>query len=412
MPSLQSHRLQCLAPFETLGDIAKTFGVELTLYGGTASRAAMHLFYRPEEEIDIFELVPFSSDIDLEHTGPATKTYNILLAIQEQVPFASWFRWSIIDQERAQKAAAQRDISTRVPLRQVRFSNARDPVIPEDALHDLEKRCVSFTRNPAYHDGGSDSDRRDIEIYGLMMAMNVGAELRDVVGDAPTFDGSTAAAWLSGTAAAELSAAAATPRLAARFWHLLAMQLARLGRSTDETVLLLKLAEATGVLRNFDVDLESLGAPGCAFSVSKFTENDNFRIPELSPDVFCGKEARESFRTIMKDLWVSAGMNPETFPGDVESLIDPAFDLVAKFGGRAVPLRYEVVSLDPPRSIVLEARKPSFTSRDTITVAAAPGGSTVHYDARLDFTGVGRLFDPLMQLIFKFFGSEVGIIRK
>ncbi len=83
-----------------------------------------------------------------------------------------------------------------------------------------------------------------------------------------------------------------------------------------------------------------------------------------------------------------------------------AFDLVAKFGGRGVPLHYAIVSSDPPRSVVLEARKPSFTSRDTITVAPAPGGSTVHYDARLEFKGAGRLFDPLMQLLFNRTGAK------
>ena len=85
---------------------------------------------------------------------------------------------------------------------------------------------------------------------------------------------------------------------------------------------------------------------------------------------------------------------------------DGAFDLVAKFGGRGVPLRYEVVSSDPPRSIVLVARKPSFTSRDTITVASAPAGSTVHYDARLEFKGAGRILDPLMQLVFNRTGAK------
>lgn len=85
---------------------------------------------------------------------------------------------------------------------------------------------------------------------------------------------------------------------------------------------------------------------------------------------------------------------------------DNAFDLVAKFGGRGVPLRYEVVSSDPPRSVVLEARKSSFTSRDTITVSPAPGGSTVHYDASLVFAGVARVFDPLMQLIFNRTGAK------
>ena len=85
---------------------------------------------------------------------------------------------------------------------------------------------------------------------------------------------------------------------------------------------------------------------------------------------------------------------------------DAAFDLVATFGGRGVPLHYEIVGAEPPRSIVLEARKPSFTSRDTITVAPAPGGSTVHYDARLEFKGVGRVFDPLMQLLFNRTGAK------
>ncbi len=83
-----------------------------------------------------------------------------------------------------------------------------------------------------------------------------------------------------------------------------------------------------------------------------------------------------------------------------------AFELIAKFGGRPVPLRYEVLSTDPPRQIRLEARKPSFTSRDTITVAVAPGGSTVHYDAVLEFKGAGRVFDPLMQLLFNRTGAK------
>ena len=50
--------------------------------------------------------------------------------------------------------------------------------------------------------------------------------------------------------------------------------------------------------------------------------------------------------------------------------------------------------------------KPSFTSRDTITITAAPGGSSVHYDARLEFSGVGRLFDPRMQLLFNLTGAK------
>ena len=82
------------------------------------------------------------------------------------------------------------------------------------------------------------------------------------------------------------------------------------------------------------------------------------------------------------------------------------FELVVRFGGRKLPMRYELVSFDEPRAFVVESRKPSFTSRDTITVSPAGAGSTVHYDALLEFKGAGKLLDPLMQLLFNRTGTK------
>ena len=92
--------------------------------------------------------------------------------------------------------------------------------------------------------------------------------------------------------------------------------------------------------------------------------------------------------------------------GEAPIGIGSAFDLVARFGGRDVPLRYEIVEYDSPRRVVLEAQRPGFVSRDTITVEAAGNGSVVHYDATLAFGGVGRLFDPVMQRIFNRVGAR------
>jgi Polyketide cyclase / dehydrase and lipid transport len=83
-----------------------------------------------------------------------------------------------------------------------------------------------------------------------------------------------------------------------------------------------------------------------------------------------------------------------------------AFDLVARFGGRDVPLRYEIVEYDAPRRVVLEARRPRFSSRDTITVETAGGGSIVYYDASLSFGGLGRLLEPVMQRVFNRVGAR------
>jgi hypothetical protein len=83
-----------------------------------------------------------------------------------------------------------------------------------------------------------------------------------------------------------------------------------------------------------------------------------------------------------------------------------AFLVVARFGGRNVELEYAIEAYEPPKRVVLEARRPSFVSRDTITVEPADGGSAVHYDARLDFTGPARYLDFVFQRLFDRTGDK------
>ncbi len=92
--------------------------------------------------------------------------------------------------------------------------------------------------------------------------------------------------------------------------------------------------------------------------------------------------------------------------GDAPIGVGSVFELVARFAGRDVPLEYAIVEHDPPRRVVLEARRPGFFTRDTITVEPAEHGSRVHYDARLEFGGVRRLLDPVMQRIFNRVGAN------
>jgi hypothetical protein len=82
------------------------------------------------------------------------------------------------------------------------------------------------------------------------------------------------------------------------------------------------------------------------------------------------------------------------------------FHLVSRFAGRDVPLLYTLVLYEPPQRVVLEARKPGFTSRDTITIEPSATGSVVHYDALLELNGARRLFDPVLQRIFNGVGRH------
>ena len=86
--------------------------------------------------------------------------------------------------------------------------------------------------------------------------------------------------------------------------------------------------------------------------------------------------------------------------------VGSAFDLVARFAGRDVPLHYEIVAYEPPRRVVLEARRPGFTSRDEIHVEDAGARSVLHYDARLTFDGIGRFAEPVLQRIFLRIGDR------
>jgi hypothetical protein len=102
------------------------------------------------------------------------------------------------------------------------------------------------------------------------------------------------------------------------------------------------------------------------------------------------------------DPSVSQAQRTDEGPLDLGS----TFDLLAHFAGRNVALTYSIIEFEPPARVVLEARR-GFVSRDTITVSASDdGGSLVHYDAVLSFTGIGRLFDPLMQRVFDRVGGK------
>lgn len=92
--------------------------------------------------------------------------------------------------------------------------------------------------------------------------------------------------------------------------------------------------------------------------------------------------------------------------GDEPLGVGTSFEVVSKFGPRLVPLTYTIVRYEPDGLVVLEARSKGFVSTDTITVEPAGDASTVTYDAMLTFSGLGRLADPLMQVVFNRVGRK------
>jgi hypothetical protein len=84
-----------------------------------------------------------------------------------------------------------------------------------------------------------------------------------------------------------------------------------------------------------------------------------------------------------------------------------AYRLVVRFLGRAFPLDYEIVEIDAPRRVVLQAENSLVRSTDIIEVAPAVGGGTqLTYSATLRPKGPAALMAPFISLGFRRVGDR------
>ncbi len=188
--------LHALPPFTALREIAIEFGVVFTLFGGAASRCAMYLYYDPSRAFDLFDLTPFTSDIDLAHSGSSDQTVPIKSAIFDRVTFATWCRWSIIDAKKWE--AVQENIArgVQVPLRQITLHSTQPAKPSLAALNDLEQRCVSWERRPGFDETSFARQGRTLEVFGLMMAINIVADMHEIAGSGALTQLEAAINWL------------------------------------------------------------------------------------------------------------------------------------------------------------------------------------------------------------------------
>lgn len=324
MVELSTLRLQDFAVFEAFEQIAERAGVEIILHGGAAFRAALYAAYQDRLNFDLFDLVPFNSDIDLEHAGSREDSARIAGYIDSLVPFASWCRWSINDGERAALARAQREASTDIPLRRIRFSTSAAADVPEAAQLDIENRRISFERNQDFGRAGPDL-RPDLELFGLMLALNSWVEAEEIAGEGIAFDEGGALQWIREGLDQNALELLGRPGVAARFWHLLSLRLARCG--IDKFNLQLMLV-GQPILNKFGVSLDQFLDSDRAISVSKITSTADFRVPQLTPKIVTGEAAIELFGEVVGRAARLASYPQEALPPDPLDLIDPSLDLI------------------------------------------------------------------------------------
>ena len=73
------------------------------------------------------------------------------------------------------------------------------------------------------------------------------------------------------------------------------------------------------------------------------------------------------------------------------------YSVVARFGGRKLPMRYEVLSVEAPHRIMLRGTSSTSTVRDVIEFERVDGRTKITWTLDVELRGVTKLAEPLMK---------------
>ena len=86
--------------------------------------------------------------------------------------------------------------------------------------------------------------------------------------------------------------------------------------------------------------------------------------------------------------------------------VDSEFDLVVRFLGRRMTLRYRVIDFVPARRVVFESSSARLRSVDSLDFKPRLDGCEITYDADLRFIGAAALCNPLLAVFFRQIGNR------
>lgn len=90
------------------------------------------------------------------------------------------------------------------------------------------------------------------------------------------------------------------------------------------------------------------------------------------------------------------------------------FRVKFRLAGRENELVYETIAYQRPRRVLLRAESGTMTSLDEVTIRETAEGTELTYDAKLEPSGLMRLADPVLGLLFKRLGDNAaaGLARE
>jgi hypothetical protein len=165
-----------------LKEVADGLGVRFSIIGSLPRRLLLAAFAGDSTARDLFDLVPFTSDIDLVHDGPPELTPDVVREIAYTVPFSELYRWQIAStKEREPYTEFLRSGAYLIPDNLL--------TLDEDGLHDpaaaaldYSLRRIRFVPNAGYHESALYLAGRDLPVFAALLA------LRNALQAAPFLD--------------------------------------------------------------------------------------------------------------------------------------------------------------------------------------------------------------------------------
>jgi hypothetical protein len=123
-----------------------------------------------EKTVDLFDLTPFTADVDLLHSGSTRKTKELLETILRVVPNADCFRWEVRSQDEQHQFREAFEYEHQIPARclLLTVNGIHDPL---GGIEDIRARRFRFIYRETFNKSPLFQQGRSIEVFAALLYM-------------------------------------------------------------------------------------------------------------------------------------------------------------------------------------------------------------------------------------------------
>lgn len=171
----------------SLEQIGLDKNISFVVRGGVAFRLALASTSESTRSAlyDLFQLTPFTADVDLSHSGASALTTSLRNDILAVVPTAECFRWDLQSADELEESFSSEPRANLIPARMIEITGEvpeglRDPA---RGLQDIRSRRFRYYRHPSFRRSRRYRDGRDLEVFSALLYLQTLAEAGIIADD-------------------------------------------------------------------------------------------------------------------------------------------------------------------------------------------------------------------------------------